>query len=118
MSPVRTATLRRMALALPDTSEAPHFDRAAFRTSRRIFATLHEESGVANLKLEPEDQAHFCAASKGAAFPVPNKWGEQGWTSFPLTKISRALLEDALGVAHEQASRPKRGKRARAPRAD
>ena len=107
MSPVRTATLRRLALAFPDTSEAPHFDRAAFRTSLRIFATLHEASGVANLKLTPEDQAHFCAASKGAVFPVPNKWGEQGWTSFPLKKVSRALLEDALGVAHEQASRPK-----------
>ena len=115
MSPVRIATFRRMALALPDTLEAPHFDRAAFRTSRRIFATLHEETGVANLKLSPEDQKHFCAALGGAAFPIPNKWGEQGWTSFPLREVSRKLIRDALEVAHEDASRKPGRKPPRAP---
>lgn len=30
---------RELALALEDASQAPHFDRVAFRTPRRIFAT-------------------------------------------------------------------------------
>jgi hypothetical protein len=106
-----------MALALPGTTEAPHFDRAAFRTTVRIFATLHEESesGIANLKLSPDDQAQFCTASGGTVFPVPNKWGEQGWTSFPLREVSRGLLGDALAVAHEQASKPAHARPARKP---
>jgi hypothetical protein len=37
---VTAARARKLALSLPETSEVPHFDRAAFRTPRKIFATL------------------------------------------------------------------------------
>jgi len=36
---------RELALSLENASEAPHFERVAFRTPRRIFATL-ARSGV------------------------------------------------------------------------
>ena len=40
--------LRRLALALDGTSEAPHFDRRAFRV-KRIYATLAADELTANL---------------------------------------------------------------------
>lgn len=93
---------RVMVLALPDTEENPHFDRAAFKiTGKRIFATLHEENGSVNLKLTPVDQSVFCNFGKEAVFAVPNKWGLQGWTTFLLNKVPKDLMTDALQTAYE-----------------
>lgn len=90
-----------MALSFPGTLEAPHFDRRAFKVgNKRTFATLHEESGTANLKLLPADQPVFCTFGKGAVYPVPNKWGLQGWTTFELDKMPHELMLDALDLAY------------------
>ncbi|RYE78140.1 MAG: MmcQ/YjbR family DNA-binding protein, partial [Hyphomicrobiales bacterium] len=47
--------LRRIALSLDGTSEAPHFDRAAFKV-KRIYVTLAADGRTANLKLTPDEQ--------------------------------------------------------------
>jgi predicted DNA-binding protein (MmcQ/YjbR family) len=89
-----------MALSLPDTEENPHFDRRAFKVKgKRIFATLHEKSSTANLKLSPVDQSVFCLFDKNAVYPVPNKWGLQGWTTFVLKGVPKELMFDALNTA-------------------
>lgn len=102
-----------LALSFPEVEENPHFDRRAFKvTGRRIFATLHEASGTANLKFTPEDQAVFCAFDKKAVYPVPNKWGLQGWTTFELAKVPREMMLEALNVAYEDVvNSPKTKKR-------
>ena len=45
---------RALCLALPGTTEASHFERAAFRTARRIYATLAADGCSANIGLGPE----------------------------------------------------------------
>ncbi len=99
-----------MALSFPGAMEAPHFDRAAFKVeNKRIFATLHEESGTANLKLPPVDQSVFSMFSNGkVVYPVPNKWGQQGWTTFELDKIPRELMLDALDMAYRDVFQSKK----------
>ena len=93
---------RVMVLSLPGTEENPHFDRAAFRiTGKRIFATMHEEDRSVNLKLTPVDQSVFCNFGKEAVFPVPNKWGLLGWTTFLLIKVPKDMMTDALRTAYE-----------------
>ena len=47
--------LRRIALSLAGTTEAPHFDRTAFKV-KRIYATLAADGKTANLKLDPDEQ--------------------------------------------------------------
>jgi hypothetical protein len=37
---VSAATVRRLALALPETAEAPHHDMTSFRVAGKIFATM------------------------------------------------------------------------------
>jgi predicted DNA-binding protein (MmcQ/YjbR family) len=93
---------RDMALSFPGTEENPHFDRAAFKViKKRIFATLHEESKTANLKLSSADQKVFSAFDKAVIYPLPNKWGLQGWTTFDLKKIPHELMLDALDSAYQ-----------------
>lgn len=102
-----------IALSFPGTEEHPHFDRRAFKvTGKRIFATLHELSGTANLKLSVVDQSVFSEfdKEKKTVYPVPNKWGLQGWTTFELSKIPKELMVDALDTAYKDVLKVKNKK--------
>ena len=35
--------------------------------------------------------------------PVPNKWGERGWTTFDLLKVERGIIQEGLAAAWEDA---------------
>jgi predicted DNA-binding protein (MmcQ/YjbR family) len=91
---------RQMALALPEATEQPHFEKVSFRVGKKIFATLDVKNQQACLRLSPSDQDVFAAYDKTIIFPVPNKWGGQGWTLIDLKKIRKAMLADALTTAY------------------
>ena len=94
--------LRRMALALPGTTEAPHFDRAAFRVDR-IFVTLDADGRTANFKFTPDEQEFKCQLAPEVFVPLDNAWGRQGWTTVRLTDATEADLRAALEIAHVHA---------------
>ena len=104
--------LRRIALSLEGTLEAPHFDRSAFKVAR-IYVTLDAEERSANFKFTPDEQEFKCMMAPEAFAPVPNKWGGQGWTSAKLSKLSAAELKSAteMAWAHAVAKPPKRKRR-------
>jgi hypothetical protein len=102
---------RDLALSFPGTIENPHFERAAFKVAdKRIFATLHEPTAIVNVKFSPVDQPIFCSFDKTAVYPVPNKWGLQGWTSFELKKVTYELMQDALDTAYKDVFKTKKKK--------
>jgi len=90
--------LRRFALALAGTAEAPHFDRTAFKV-HRTYATLSADGRSANFKFTPDEQALKCLTAPEAFTALPNKWGERGWTQGELSKLSAAELKSALETA-------------------
>lgn len=98
--------LRRLALALDGTTEAPHFDRAAFKV-RRTYVTLAADGLTANFKLLPEEQEFKCMMAPAAFRPVPGGWGRQGWTTAVLSELGEAELRQALEMAWKHAL-PKR----------
>lgn len=116
------AILRDLALSLAGTVEVPHFDRTAFKV-RTIFATVPPDGNTANLRLTPDEQAHWCGLFPDAMAPVPNKWGQQGWTTVTLAAITPedlgAVLRSAwriggggagtVGKASRRTSSPKLG---------
>lgn len=103
--------LRRLALALEGTTEAPHVDRRAFRVAR-IFATLAPDGTTANLRLAPNEQDLKCLLQPAAFAPVPNRWGAQGWTTVRLEAIALPDLRGALELAWRHAKpRGRRTKR-------
>src|SRR5215470_10775246 len=94
--------LRRVALSLEGTTEAPHFDRTAFR-AKRIYATLAADEKTANFMFSPEEQEFKCMMATEAFAPVPNAWGKRGATAAILSKLTIPELEDALRAAWRRA---------------
>lgn len=93
-------TLRKIALSLPETSEHLHFEKIAFRVNKKIFVTFDRKNNQACIKLSEIDQNVFSAFDKSIIFPVPNKWGKQGWTFIDLKKVPKAMFIDALTTAY------------------
>jgi hypothetical protein len=94
--------LRRIALSLAGTTEAPHFDRMAFKV-KRIYATLAPGGRTANLRFTPDEQELKCMVAPDAFAPVPNAWGRQGATTVTLSKLKAAELKNALEMAWRHA---------------
>lgn len=104
---------RTMCLSLPDASEAPHFDRAAFRTPQRIFATMAPDEKSASLMLDVDQQNAITSASK-AFEALDNGWGRKGATQVTFATVDEATLRDALEWAHARAMvKPKKATKKR-----
>jgi hypothetical protein len=100
---------REMALALAQASEAPHFHRLAFRTPRKIFATLDAVAGDLNLMFDPDLRDFYCEQAPQAFTPVPGGWGRMGATRCDLSAVDEPTLASALAAAHLLAApKPKR----------
>lgn len=99
---VSVNTFRKIALALPNTIEQPHFEKRAFKAGKkRIFCTLSEKDRTATVRLSDVDQSVYCGIDAEMIFPIPNKWAKQGWTVIDLKRIPLALLKEVLLKAYE-----------------
>ncbi|PWT74843.1 MAG: hypothetical protein C5B59_10210 [Bacteroidetes bacterium] len=90
-----------LALSFPGTETVPHFERIGFKISgRRMFATYLEKDNSCNIFFTPAEQRLFCKMSKSGIYPVPNKWGEKGATTFDLNTVDMSLVREALYSAY------------------
>jgi hypothetical protein len=102
---------RALALALPDTTEAPHFHLTAFRTPRKIFATLDAAVPRMNLMFDHDLREFYMEQAPDAFAPVPGGWGKNGATLCDLRVVDEATLASALQAAHRLAApKAKRGR--------
>ena len=97
-----SSDFRAIALSLAGTTEAPHFDRAAFKVAR-IYATLAADGRTANLKFTPDEQEFKAMLAPEALIPIDNGWGRQGWTTAVLANLSEDELRAALELAYAHA---------------
>jgi hypothetical protein len=104
--------LRRLALSLEGTTEAPHFDRAAFKVVR-TYVTLAPDGRTANFKFTPDEQEFKCMMAPEAFAAIPNAWGKQGWTTATLSKLGVTELRSALEMAYAHGAAKKTAKRKR-----
>lgn len=103
---VTPAQARKLAMSLENVSAAPHFNRTAFRTPRRIFATLANDGSDLNLMFDPSLRDFYCEQDE-AFSPVPGGWGKQGATRCDLKRVGKDTLLSALKAAHALANAPK-----------
>lgn len=96
---VSTQQLRHIIFSLPEVTEEPHFEKKSFRVNKKIFATLGADN-ILCAKLSPADHATFTVFDKQAIYPVPNKWGLQGWTNINISLAREDMLTDALKMAY------------------
>ena len=97
---------RTLALSFAGTTQAPHFDRTAFK-AKRIFATLAADGQSANLLLTPEEQEFYSGVNPAGFRRLANKWGDQGWTCATLADVDAGLMRDVLAKAWQLAGPPK-----------
>jgi hypothetical protein len=105
--------LRRIALSLAGTTEAPHFDRIAFKVAG-IYVTLAADGLTANLIFTPDQQELKCLLAPEAFAPIPNAWGKKGATTATLAKLTERELAGALETAWRHAL-PRQPARRRSP---
>lgn len=102
--PVTKARVRKLALSLEGTSEVTHVDRPAFRTTRKIFATLPPDEPAVNLMFDPPTQEFFCEQAPGVIEPLPGGWGRMGMSRCNLEEADESLVHSALKAAHALAA--------------
>jgi hypothetical protein len=90
--------VRRLALALPQTSEAPHFHLTSFRVKGKIFATMGDGRPLM-LKFTHEDQANLTADDPGSISPVPGAWGRKGSTFVEIAALDEERLTMLVRLA-------------------
>lgn len=88
-----------LALGLPETLAAPHFDRTAVKVTKgRIFATFGA-AGDMNVKLTPDEQEMFAESAPGVVAAISGGWGRQGWTRVELKAADQPLILSLLAAA-------------------
>ncbi len=98
-----TQDVIKITTALKGTTNAPHFERTAFKV-RRTYATLAADGLSINLKFSPDEQEFKCLIHPKAFTPVPNAWGRQGWTICELSKLTAEELQNAQTMAWQHAT--------------
>ncbi len=92
---VRAATVRRLALSLPETAEAPHHDMTSFRVAGKIFATMPAEGGRVHVFLNEDEVAAYCAEFPGAVEEL--WWGhKRRGCRVVLARATTTLLREML----------------------
>ncbi len=96
-------TFIEMALSFTGTVQTSHFERIGFKvTGKRMFATYLSKNNTANLFLTIEEQTIFCQMDTVNIYPVPNKWGEKGATTFELDQVAKEVIREALLSAYKE----------------
>lgn len=108
---VSKARIRKLALALEGAYAVVHVDRPAFRTKRKIFATLPPDAQAVNLMFDAATQEFFCEQAPDVIAPYPGGWGRMGVTVCDLKAADEALAHSALKAAHGLALLKARKKR-------
>jgi hypothetical protein len=90
---------RRLALALPEASEASHMGHPDFRVHNKIFATLWPKEGRGVVMLTPEQQKILIDLKPAVFAPVPGGWGRRGSTNVNLDTADEISLTSVLLMA-------------------
>jgi predicted DNA-binding protein (MmcQ/YjbR family) len=106
-------TFKKLALAFPETTEEPHFEKTSFRIKKKIFATFNAKENRACIKLSAIDQEVFSTTNQQIIFPVNNNWGKQGWTLVLMKDVKEEVFIDALTTAYCEVAPQKLAKRVR-----
>lgn len=101
-------TFKIMALSFNATEQTPHFERTGFKViGKRMFATYLARDNTANIFLTPKEQRLFCQMDAKNIYPVPNKWGEKGATTFELNEVQQEFVLEALLSAYNEVLKSK-----------
>jgi len=92
---VSAAGVRKLALALPESTEQPHHDMTSFRVRGKIFATMPPEGGRLHVFLAEPEVVPYCAEFPGVVEEL--WWGKRlSGCRVLLRHADRALVREML----------------------
>jgi hypothetical protein len=103
---MRRATVRAIALALPDTEERETWETATFRVRNRIFAMFADRERAIWIKATHDEQRALTEMDPGTYF-VPPYVGPNGWVGARVAAADREELRELLTEAWRMTA-PKR----------
>jgi len=90
------AAFRKLALSLPEASEAPHFERASFRVGKKIFATMTAAGDEAMVRVAPRARLYALLNGQPDVFFSYGGWTERnGSLGVRLAKIDAAQMSSS-----------------------
>jgi hypothetical protein len=96
------AQFKKLVLSLDGVEERPHMDRTAFRTKRKIFATLGSDKRV-NLMIQPADRRDQLIEAFPDVFFSLGGWTRLGYVAVDLGRVDAALLRELVTDAWHDA---------------
>jgi hypothetical protein len=97
---VNVAAVRRLALALPEASEAPHFERTSFRVRDKIFATIAPDGRSMNVFVDHEQREIMVRVDPKTYETLT--WGKIAYLHVRLEKAKTRDDETLLRAAWER----------------
>ena len=94
------AAVRRVALALPEASEAPHFERTSFRVRDKIFATIARDGRSMNVFVDDEQREIMVRVDPETYQTLT--WGKIAYLRVQLEKAKAPDVEALLRAAWER----------------
>ena len=95
---VRVATVRKLALALPNAVEKETWDTATFRVRNKIFAMLADSEREIWIRSTHDEQRALTQMDPDT-FSVPPYVGPSGWVGARLATVDRDELAELLTEA-------------------
>lgn len=97
---VSNAQFPKYPLFFPEVKVTPHRELTAYKVKAKIFVTHNAKESRCCVLLSKEEQPLFCMINEKLIYPVPNKWGNYGWTLVNLKAIKKDMLMDVLTAAY------------------
>jgi hypothetical protein len=92
--------VRRLALALPEALEAPHFHLTSFRVKGKIFATVAPDGSYMNVFVDDEQREIMVRVDPKVYETL--MWGKSGYLHVHLEKAKARDVETLLRAAWER----------------
>jgi hypothetical protein len=102
---VNLREVRRLALALPEATEGPHFHLSSFRVKGKIFATAAPDGSFLNVFVDDEQREIMVRVDRQTYETL--KWGKIGYLHVHLAAAKASDVKSLLRAAWERKA-PKR----------
>jgi hypothetical protein len=103
---VDIATLRRLALALPDVEEGTAYGTPAWRVRKKLFARLREDQETVAVRVERSER-ELLTGAEPAVFFITDHYRAYAWVLVRLAAIPEDELAEVLEESWRRAA-PKR----------
>ena len=109
--PVSADAVRKVALALPDVTEAPSYGTPGFKIRGKLFARLHQDGESLVIRVELFER-ELLLQTNPQVFFLTDHYAGHPWVLVRLSVVTPALLRQTLRQAWETAqTKPRKAAR-------